>query len=349
MADGSRKADSRPSQPGERRALQLRKGPASASQHESHAAIRRDAQYRRSNQAPNGGRRRSSTTADHTHFAGFLASPLRRGRFFTYLMWRPDRGFRVGLAAGAYSIGHSTHCRFGPAHRGLIERADAVWIVSVHDREIVTPGSPRQRSPPRYGLPTMPFVAVAGRNREDEHRVQPATHRPAVHRLPNESREVIASSRKSGLAFELPHYQPQARTMLSRYGESRRVVNVGLCAARSGATVLHRVAVSGSDQEGRDTLEQLGLNSATRSRVKHTAGCSTTMRRNLRRGPRARRDDQPAGSRCVLRQVAAIGDAEVPGRPRDEPPLRTGTSTYAQGWSWRPRTACWSESKTLTS
>ena len=248
--------------------------------------------------------RRRSTT----HFAGFLASHSK-GRFLTYLMWRRDRGFRVGLSAGAYSIGRNDN-RFGPAHRGLVERADAVWVISAHDREIDARLAEATLAA-KYGLPTMPFVAVAG-SRSETSIVASQRHINqlfAACETETRGRRLLEQER---LEFELPHYQPQARTMLARHGETRHVVNVALCAARSGATVLHRVAVQGSDEDGRRSLEQLGLN------VRSLPGGTSrwgfeTMRRNYSE-VLALAEMIASRLGCVLRQVAAIGDPRAPGR-----------------------------------
>ena len=256
-----------------------------------------------------------TSTADHTHFAGFEASHAR-GRFFTYLMWRADKGFRVGVATGSYAVGRDDK-RFGPAQRGLIERADKVWAISVHDREVEGRLAEATLAA-RYGLPTIPFVAVAGgdpnrsvvSDQEQIDRLFAAldTSTCGMRLLENE-----------GLAFDLPHYQPHARTMLARHGEARYVVHVSLCAQRRGATAMHRIAIQGADDEGRRSLEQLGL--PVRAAGKGTdRWLFETVRRNY--GEVLALGEVIAHRLGgVLRLVAAVGPARAPGRHAVRLPL----------------------------
>src|SRR3984893_4365971 len=76
--------------------------------------------------------RRVVSTPEHTHLAGFqLGRPPQL--YMTYLMWRRDRGFRVGISR-TYTNGQVKPV-VGVALRLRGERADSAWVVSTHDSE----------------------------------------------------------------------------------------------------------------------------------------------------------------------------------------------------------------------
>ena len=65
------------------------------------------------------------STPEHTHFAGFQLGRTPQ-LFMTYLMWRQDRGFRVGTSR-TYTNGQVKPV-VGVAGRLRQERADAAWV-----------------------------------------------------------------------------------------------------------------------------------------------------------------------------------------------------------------------------
>ena len=103
--------------------------------------------------------RRIVSTPEHTHFAGYHGDHTPQ-RHLTYLMWRRDKGFRVGTTRTRppASIRRRTACRSGPSQ----EHADAAWVLSTHETE----GQARaaeQLYALKYGIPTLPFVARPAR------------------------------------------------------------------------------------------------------------------------------------------------------------------------------------------
>ena len=243
-----------------------------------------------------------TSTPEHIHFAGFSAGESAH-LYFTYVMWRRDRGWRVGFATGAYRIGRDD-IRFGPAHRGLIERADAVWVISSHDTEVKARLAEVMLAA-RYGLPTVSFVAVGNR---PGGLVSSQEHLDAVFRgleSDERGRRLLAAE---GLSFDLPHYQPKARTTLARHGEARYVVNVTLCADRAPLP-MHRIAIQGSDEAGRERLQALGV--PLREAREDGGWRYDTTRRNY---------DEVLGIAdmicselgAVLRQVASLGKPAAP-------------------------------------
>src|SRR6201996_6336083 len=99
--------------------------------------------------------RRIVSTPDHVHFAGYLLGRTPQ-MHMTYLMWRRDRGFRVGTSR-TYTNGQIKPV-VGVALRLRGERADAAWVISTHKSEAEARYAETLLSV-RYGLPTVPFSA----------------------------------------------------------------------------------------------------------------------------------------------------------------------------------------------
>ncbi len=101
------------------------------------------------------GGRRIVSTPDHVHFAGYLLGRTPQ-LYMTYVMWRRDRGFRIGTSR-TYTKGQVKPV-VGVALRTRGERADASWVVSTHRSEADARYAEVLLSI-RYGLPTVPFIA----------------------------------------------------------------------------------------------------------------------------------------------------------------------------------------------
>jgi DNA helicase-2/ATP-dependent DNA helicase PcrA len=200
--------------------------------------------------------RRLVSTAEHIHFAGFV-----RGRtpqlHMAYLMWKRGVGFRVGTSR-TYTAGQVKPV-VGVAYRMRQEGADAAWVISVHASDAEARVAELLLSA-QYGLPTIPFNA-----------------RPAGARSPNSlvgnqtlidriftTLDTDAAGRRllvdEGLSLRFPHFASGAHTS-GRRGSPRlrRRMVVTLCGDRRGGTPMHRIAMFGYDQHGREALERLGL------------------------------------------------------------------------------------------
>jgi DNA helicase II / ATP-dependent DNA helicase PcrA len=200
--------------------------------------------------------RRLVSTPDHMHFAGFVLGRTPQ-LHMTYVMVKRGVGFRVGTSR-TYTAGQ-TKPVVGVRLRMRTEGADAAWVVSVHTSDAEARVAEHVLAA-RYGLPTLPFNArrsrrgtvdsVAG-SQESIDRVfaQLDTEAGAMRLLADE-----------GLSVRFPHFTPTAHTS-GRLGSqrARRRMVLTLCGDPRGASSLHRIAMFGYDQHGREALEHLGL------------------------------------------------------------------------------------------
>src|SRR4051794_14772604 len=191
--------------------------------------------------------RRLVSTPEHTHFAGFHGAHTP-DRHLAYLMWRRDKGFRVGTTRTRPRGQHSGTS--GLQLRAAMERADAAWVLSVHETESQARAAEALYAC-RYGLPTLPFIARPGRSENG------LVHDQALIDSVFAGVDTIANGLRllsaSHLRFEAPHHIP-----LSFEGR-RRNVTITLCGDRRGRRPMHTVATGGRDEAAKARLEAAGL------------------------------------------------------------------------------------------
>src|SRR5687767_12497014 len=79
------------------------------------------------------GGRRITSTPEHVHFAGHKAGYTPQ-QHMTYLMWRKDKGFRVGTTRTLPEV-QATRPASGVQLRAMQEKADGAWVLSTHATE----------------------------------------------------------------------------------------------------------------------------------------------------------------------------------------------------------------------
>ncbi|MBI5107060.1 MAG: ATP-binding domain-containing protein [Solirubrobacterales bacterium] len=134
--------------------------------------------------------------------------------------------------------------------RAVTEGADAAWVVSTHPSEAEARVDEALLSL-RYGLPTLPFVARRGAAGATVVGDQALIDR--VFDGVDSEAGAVALLEDEGLSPYRPHHQQQS------HAGRRRVLTLTLCGDRRGRTPMHRISLSGRDDEGRRTLEALGL------------------------------------------------------------------------------------------
>jgi len=193
------------------------------------------------------GGRSLRSTPEHVHFAGYRLGTTPQ-TFFVYLMFKEGIGYRLGTSQ-VYTRGQ-VKPMVGFKQRALQEHADALWIVSTHERENDARAQEILLSL-RYALPTLPFVPRKGGSTaglvHDEvliRRVYAALDTPA-------SAERLMAD--VGLSPQEPHHVPRSRNA------NRRNLVLTLCGDRRGATPMHRISIVGNDAAGAEALRQLGF------------------------------------------------------------------------------------------
>lgn len=190
------------------------------------------------------------STPEHTHFAGYRLGIVPQ-KYFTYLMYKKDKGWRLGVSQ-TYTRGQR-QAMIGFQQRCNHEHGDAVWIVGVHETSQAARVDEYKLSL-SHSIPTLPFVARTGsvggyvhdQKTLDEIFSSFDTGRGACNLLA-----------ERGLSYEHPHHRAQATR------SSRRNIVVALCGDRRGTTPMHTIALSGSDAEGRELLQEAGFSIRT--------------------------------------------------------------------------------------
>ncbi len=195
--------------------------------------------------------RRVVSTPDHVHFAGFKPGHTPQAHM-TYLMWKRGIGFRVGISR-MYTNGRNPLP--GPAFRMNQEHADAVWVISTHDSERSAREAEAMLSL-RHGLPTLPFVARRSARGTEGSLVGDQAALDRIFAGVDTQSAAHALLAAEGLDFEAPHFSAATTTAGSRV---RRRLAVSLCGDGRGRGPQHRLALFGSDPEGRKALEAAGL------------------------------------------------------------------------------------------
>jgi DNA helicase II / ATP-dependent DNA helicase PcrA len=239
------------------------------------------------------------STPEHTHFAGYMVGRTPQ-LYMTYLMWRRDRGFRIGTTR-TYTNGQPKPF-IGLAQRCNQEHADAAWVVSTHATEAEARFAETSLSL-RYGIPTLPFVArpngkPAGRSLVGDQRLLNRLF--AEQDTDGGGRRLLADE---GLSLQWPHLQPSTYT---KTDVRRRRLAVSLCGDRRGRTPMHRIALFGYDEGGRETLQRMGLSVRPARRGSHGWRFETVSRDMQTISETARRISAALGN-VVVRPTARLG------------------------------------------
>ncbi|MBI4771274.1 MAG: UvrD-helicase domain-containing protein [Chloroflexi bacterium] len=196
--------------------------------------------------------------------ASFRATPnhivfarlgLKSGLHYVYIMYRKDKGYRVGIASHARSDGVKPDLQMGLRVRSNQENADKIWVLKVcHTREEAYYWESLYAF--KYGIPTTVFHVRGRRMRMAQEQIDQLYREIDT---ADNARQLFADLE---MDFNYPHYTPQ--------GTYRNVVNLryfgdGRIAAQSPWHA-HRVDLWSSDLELADKLETSGYNPRIRSR-----------------------------------------------------------------------------------
>ncbi len=182
-----------------------------------------------------------SATPEHAVPARLVAIP---GRHLVYLMYRHDRGYRIGRTTGlrANSPGKSNA---GHRVRSNQEHADAMWLLRVCD-SVAEASYFESLYAARYGLPTACFHGIGRRLAMDDDRLR---------RLYEElDTKTAAKALMADLDIDVesPHYRPQN-------GARRSTINLTMFSDARRTAAYHRVQWSSNRIEIADRLVSAGV------------------------------------------------------------------------------------------
>jgi len=173
-------------------------------------------------------------------------------KYFVYLMYRQDKGFRIGLSAGERNSGERHKNVLGLQVRSNQEIADRMWVLRVCDSKSEAAFYEVLYSN-RYGIPTMVFH-LSGRY--GMYFTQEQINKLCEEIDTREKAKRIFSN--FNLFFDYPHFRPKSRFEANRYilnlikfGDSRTTQN-----APWGG---HRLQFGSTETSFRPQFEAAGL------------------------------------------------------------------------------------------
>jgi len=192
------------------------------------------------------------STPNHIVFARL---GMRAGFHYVYLMYRKDKGYRVGIASHARSDGMSEGLQVGLRVRSNQENADKIWVLKVCESRDEACYWESYFSF-TYGIPTTVFHVRGRRMRMSQEHIDRLYKN--IDTISNA--ENLLSTLEMNVQY--PHYTPQ--------GTYRNVVNLryfgdGRLTSESPWHA-HRVDLWSSETELAESLKTLGYNPRIRSR-----------------------------------------------------------------------------------
>jgi DNA helicase-2/ATP-dependent DNA helicase PcrA len=191
-------------------------------------------------------------TPNHIVFARL---GLRPGLHYVYLMYRKDKGYRIGIASHARSDGVSSELKIGLQVRSNQENADKVWILKVcKDRNEAHYWEAFYAT--TYGIPTTVFHVRGRRMRMSQEYIDRLFEGIDTDTNANELMTDL------GMDLQYPHYVPQGTfrniVNLRYFGDGRRT--------EESPWHAHRVDLWSSDPKLAAQLRAFGYNPRIRSR-----------------------------------------------------------------------------------
>lgn len=155
-------------------------------------------------------------TANHLVFSKL---PIRKDIFYTYLMYRKDMGYRIGIVQGSIKNGYKNNKNsIGLIVRSNQEKADKIWVLKI--------SKSRQEAQYfeylysfKYKIPTIVFF-TSGRNMSLDQK-----YIDSIYKEIDTKDNVKNLFKDLGLSFEFPHYTPQCTAHLN---SKKRRTNIRL-------------------------------------------------------------------------------------------------------------------------
>jgi DNA helicase-2/ATP-dependent DNA helicase PcrA len=249
-----------------------------------------------------------TTCAGHTFRATpnhmvFARLGLKRGLHYVYLMYRKDKGYRIGIASHARSDGVSPELKIGLQVRSNQENAEKIWVLKVcasrneaHFWETFFST--------KYGIPTTVFHVRGRRMRMSQEYID---------RLFNEIHtDLNANQLMTDLCMDVqyPHYTPQGTyrniVSLRYFGDGRRT--------EESPWHAHRVDLWSSDLHLAERLRALGYNPRIRSRNNWRVGINRLQYEGIQ--DVAQKLSEAAGNAEIVTGAFLVDKGSSPLAPR---------------------------------
>lgn len=188
-----------------------------------------------------------TTTPEHIHFAEYTLQGENE-MFFTYLMYKQNVGFRIGVTRRYRSRGmQGNSTTLGYKIRTNTENADAVWVLETSETESEARYW-EQYYASHYGIPTVCFKSHKGLALTANHieRLYKAVDTEA------RGKKLLADKH---MLLDFPHHTPKCST-----SKRRRNFSVMMCKQATGSGAIHECEVTGSSNEDREKLIDAGFN-----------------------------------------------------------------------------------------
>ena len=191
---------------------------------------------------------------DHMLFARLEP---QENQFFVYLMYRKDKGYRIGLTRGIRFTKKANFKMNGLQVRAMQEKADRMWILQICDDESEARYFESYYAF-KYGIPTLVFFSQ-GRNMKLNQK-----HIDQLYETIKTEDRVKELFKDMNLAWDYPHHRPQAVTLeLAPIYQGRQVVTLNMFGEdRIGVERpwhAHRVRITTTDPKLREKFEQAGF------------------------------------------------------------------------------------------
>jgi DNA helicase II / ATP-dependent DNA helicase PcrA len=186
-------------------------------------------------------------TPNHIVFARFEPTD----QYFVYLMYRSDKGYRIGIAKGTRFDGRVD--TVGLRVRANQERAERMWVLGVHDSRADTQYEEATLSY-KYGIPQTLFHAHSNRSLTMTQQQIDELYQS----IDTETRAATLMHEK-GILFEYPHFLPEATTRgqtarvninLVLFGDKRQTTASPWSASRLSATTTRPESLSAFTRRG---------------------------------------------------------------------------------------------------
>lgn len=184
----------------------------------------------------------------------FARLSLTENLFYVYLMYRRDKGFRIGIAKSVRRDSYGNRA-VGLLVRCNQEKADKMWILKICKTR-------REASyweiyfSSQYGIPTLVFLTCGRKLTIEQEDID------KIFREIDTKTRVSRLFKETGFDFHHPHYFPQGTTR-SNSKRDRLNINLNMFSDRRKSIVrpwgMSRVSISTTDADFRRTLEGAGF------------------------------------------------------------------------------------------